>query len=194
MWFVVFISILLFNLAPAFTPPTWLVLSYLKVTLHPNSLLLALVGAVAATCGRLLLAGFASRILRRNFLKEKTVRNIDSLRAELQKRRGLTFSVFLFYAFSPLPSNQLFLAYGLTDLPPSLIAFPFFIGRFASYLFWITTASRFEQQVAADLFRQGGFWGLYFVVGQLLTLLMVYLFTKLDWHKLFTQKKIGWIK
>jgi len=37
------------------------------------------------------------------------------------------------FAFSPLPSNVLFLAYGLTTAPLHLLAIPFFIGRMVSY-------------------------------------------------------------
>ena len=50
-------------------------------------------------------------------------------------------SVFLFYALSPLPSNFLFIAYGLTGLPLLRIALPFFIGRTATYSFFILSGA-----------------------------------------------------
>ena len=32
--FIIFFLIFVFNLAPAFTPPTWAVLSYIEITYH----------------------------------------------------------------------------------------------------------------------------------------------------------------
>ncbi len=152
----IFLIILVFNLAPAFTPPTWMILSYIQITYHPYFLALALIGAIAATTGRLLLAMLADIIVRDRLLSKRSVANLDVLKEKLQERRRLTFSIFLFYAFSPLPSNQLFLAYGLTHLDLSLIALPFFIGRFISYLFWILTASTVAHTLASRVFLSGG--------------------------------------
>jgi hypothetical protein len=190
----IFLIIFLFNLAPAFTPPTWMLLSYIQITYHPNFLALAVVGAVAATLGRLLLARLADVIVRDRFLNKKTITNLNVVKEHLQSRPTLTFSIFLFYAFSPLPSNQLFLAYGLTDLSLKLIALPFFIGRFLSYLFWIVTASAVAHTLAAQALLSGGFVKTYFIIVQILTLVLVYLFTKIDWRSLFEKGKVSWLK
>ena len=53
----------------------------------------------------------------------------------------ITFGTFLGYSISPLPSNYLFIAYGLTSLPIAFVALPFFVGRLVSYGFWLKTAS-----------------------------------------------------
>jgi MFS family permease len=190
----IFLIIFAFNLAPAFTPPTWMLLSYIQVTYHPHVLMLALVGALAATAGRLLLAKLADVIVRDRFLSPRTRANLDVVKNELQKRKELTFSIFLFYAFSPLPSNQLFLAYGLTDLSLSLIALPFFIGRFVSYLFWIVTASTVANTLASTTLLSGGFLKSYFFIVQALTLVLVYVFTRIDWRTFFEKRKITWLK
>lgn len=190
----IFLVILVFNLAPAFTPPTWMILSYIQITYHPNFLALALTGAVAATVGRLLLAKLADVIVRDRFLSQRTVTNLNVIKEKLQEHKRLTFSIFLFYAFSPLPSNQLFLAYGLTDLDLSLIALPFFIGRFFSYLFWIITASTVAHTLASKVLLNGGFIKSYFLIVQTLTLVLVYVFTRIDWRILFEKRKITWLK
>lgn len=194
MYLIIFGAVFVFNLAPAFTPPTWMILSYIQITYHPNFLALALIGAVAATAGRLLLAKLAGVIVRDRFLNPRTIANLNVLKEKLSQRKRLTFSIFLFYAFSPLPSNQLFLAYGLTDLDLSLIALPFFIGRFCSYLFWIVTASAVAHTVASKLLLGGGFIKSYFVIVQILTLVLVYVFTKIDWRVLFEKHKVAWLK
>lgn len=191
---LIFLFILIFNLAPAFTPPTWMVLSYIEVTRHIHFLILALIGATAATAGRVILAKLAKIIVRDRFLGQRTIKNLDSVKAEMQKHKRLTVGIFLFYAFSPLPSNQLFLAYGLTGLELWLIAIPFFLGRFISYLFWIVVASKIAHQLAAQAFINKKFIGSYFLIIQALTLVAVYAFTKIDWKKLFAEKKIGWLR
>ncbi len=189
-----FLIILVFNLAPAFTPPTWMLLSYIQISYHPHVLALALTGALAATTGRLLLAKLAKIVVRDRFLSQRTIANLNVLKTELQKREKLTFSIFLFYAFSPLPSNQLFLAYGLTGLDLPLIALPFFIGRFTSYLFWIVTASTVAHTLASRVLLNGGFIKSYFLIVQSLTLVLVYVFTRIDWRILFEKRKITWLK
>jgi len=189
IYVLIFGIILVFNLAPAFTPPTWMILSYIQITYHPNFFALAVTGALAATIGRLILAKLAGVIVRDRFLSRQSIANLNVLKEKLQERRRLTFSIFLFYAFSPLPSNQLFLAYGLTELDLSLIAAPFFVGRFASYLFWIVTASTIAHTLASKLLLSGGFIKSYFIIAQTLTLVLVYIFTKIDWRALFEKKR-----
>ena len=98
-----------------------------------NPVFLALIGAVGATLGRLSLAKLSHFLLREKLLSETHRANIDVIKERLEKRTAFTFGVFLFYAFSPLPSNFLFIAYGLTGLPLLRVALPFFIGRAISY-------------------------------------------------------------
>lgn len=191
---LIFGFIYLFNLLPAFTPPTWMVLSYLQVVYHPHFLILAPLGALAATLGRLSLAKLAKIIVRDRFLSAKTIRNIDAIQNKLREHKRLTFSVFLIYAFGPFPSNQLFLAYGLTDMELKLIGLPFFLGRLVSYTFWIVLASEVAHRLAAKSLVQKSFFKWYFIASQLLTLAAVYIFTKIDWRKLLTEKKLGWIR
>lgn len=180
------------NVIPAFAPPTWTALSYVAIRYNHNILLLALVGAVAATTGRIVLAKLSDTIVRQKFLSEGTKQNIGEIKKQLEKNRKLTFSIFLFYAFSPLPSNHLFIAYGLTGLSLKLIAMPFFLGRIVSYSFWAYSASRVATLLASQKVGSGSFFGVYFVVTQLFTIFLVYLFTKIDWRALFRDKKLRW--
>ncbi|MBI4854834.1 MAG: hypothetical protein HY819_23800 [Acidobacteria bacterium] len=191
---IVFFLILLLNLIPAFSPPTWMVLSYVSVLYKPNWLLLTTVGAISATLGRVILAKLSHIIVRNKVLSQNTIENLDNLSTEMKKRKPLTWSIFLLYAFGPLPSNQLFIAYGLTGLSLRLIVIPFFIGRFASYAFWILTASQISNKLATESFDFKGIFTGYFILGQIVTLLLVYIFTKIDWQKLFREKKFGLIK
>jgi hypothetical protein len=127
---LLFLLVFLLNVVPAFAPPTWMVFSFVGFR-FPNhmGIALALVGALAATLGRFTLAKGSNVIVRRRLLNETAKQNVDVIREQLTQRKKLTFSIFLFYAFTPLPSNYLFIAYGLTAMELKLITIPFFIGR-----------------------------------------------------------------
>jgi membrane protein DedA with SNARE-associated domain len=192
---IIFVVIFLLNLAPAFAPPTWMAMSYLGVTqraLHPA--LLAVTGATAATLGRISLAKLSRVLIRQKLLGESARKNVDAIKDAIEGRKKWTAAVFLFYAFSPLPSNQLFLSYGMTSLPLRLIAVPFFFGRFVSYTFWAYTASTAVRRLELDLTNAEKYLGAYFVVTQILLLLLVYLFARVDWRALLVEHKWKWHK
>jgi len=75
MWgpIVLFTFVFLLNLIPAFAPPTWMVFSFIGLR-YPalNVTLLSIVGALAATSGRLLLAKFSRLIIRQRLLSENS--------------------------------------------------------------------------------------------------------------------------
>nr|KGC96963.1 putative transmembrane protein [Burkholderia pseudomallei] len=132
-----FVTILLLNLAPAFAPPTWMAMSWLGFSRPGDDpLLMALVAASAATSGRLMLAKASRSLVRGRWMSDADRRNVDVAKAWIERRRRVTAWALLAYAFSPLPSNYLFIAYGLTGLPLRLIGVPFFFGRLASYALW----------------------------------------------------------
>lgn len=150
----------------------------------------ALVGALAATSGRLLLAKFSRVIVRRHFLSESSKQNVDAIKTGLQGRRKFTFGLFLFYAFSPLPSNYLFIAYGLTNMDLNLVGIPFFVGRSVSYAFWAhssAAASRWLDIESGDIWS---YMSLYFLATQTLILFLLYMFTRIDWQRIFKHREL----
>jgi hypothetical protein len=185
-----FLLVFAFNLAPAFTPPTWMVLAYVAAVHHPARLLLAAVGAVAATCGRVLLARCSTWLVRRRLLSARTVENLQVVAEQVGRHERLTSGAMLVYALGPLPSNYVFMAYGLLGLRLSTVALPFLLGRFVSYSVSIFTASEISQRLAVRSLKTGQFFGTYFVIGQACTLLVVYLFTKIDWRSLIADRKL----
>jgi uncharacterized membrane protein YdjX (TVP38/TMEM64 family) len=183
------------NLIPAFAPPTWMALAFVGFEFpEMNPLLLALVGAVAATLGRLTLAKLSHWLLRQKLLSETHRTNIDVIKERLEKRTALTFSLFLFYAFSPLPSNFLFIAYGLTGLPLLRVTLPFFIGRAVSYTFFIVSGAAAGRRLEVDSFESAFFYASgWFIVSQVLLIGALYGFTRVDWRALFDQHKLVWL-
>ena len=192
---VVFLIVFALNLLPAFAPPTWMAMSYLGVA-HPiaSPLEWGILGAVAATLGRLSLARLARILIRHKLLSPSTIDNLEVVRQAIEGRKKLTAVAFLFFAFSPLPSNQLFISYGLTSLPLRLIAIPFFVGRLVSYTFWALTASTAAKKLEFDIADVSPYFGVYFVVLQLVLLSLIYVFAKIDWRVLFTEHKLRWHK
>jgi hypothetical protein len=192
VFLVIFLVVFVLNVIPIFAPPTWTVLSFIAIRFSSNVILLALVGAVAATLGRLLLSKLSTVLIRQKFLSQGTKENIDAVKMRLESNRKLSFTVFLFYAFSPLPSNHLFIAYGLTALKLKLIAVPFLLGRVVSYAFWAYTASNVAQMLSYESVTARSFFSYYFVASQVFGLVVVYVFTKIDWRSLLSEKKFRW--
>ena len=192
---VLFVVVFFLNVIPAFAPPTWLVFSYIGLQFPLVGVLeLAVVGALAATLGRLTLAVFSRVVIRRKFLSEASRRNVDAIRKGLEGRRKLTAGALLLYAFSPFPSNYLFIAYGLTTLDLHLIAVPFFLGRSISYSIWKVTSSALARRLSVELGESWPYLGAYFVLSQFAFLALVYLFTKVDWQVLLLEKKLRWVR
>jgi membrane protein YqaA with SNARE-associated domain len=183
------------NVIPAFVPPTWMVLSWIGFN-HPvgDPLVVALVSALAATLGRLVLARLSHVVIRQGFMSSDARDNIDAIKNRLDRHRTLTFGVMLFYAFSPFPSNYLFIAYGLTSLPLWLVAIPFFVGRWASYTFFVFTASELSHRFELEATEGQAYFGMYFVISQVLLLGLVYLLTRVDWRYVFVAKRFRWLR
>lgn len=191
---LLFSLIFALNLIPAFAPPTWMALALVGFQYHDTSAaLLAGVGAVAATFGRLTLAKLSHRILRQKLLSDAHRANIDIIKDRLEKRTTLTAGLFLFYAFSPLPSNFLFIAYGLTGLPLLRVALPFFFGRLASYGFFIVGGAAAGRRFEIDSMVSGAYALAWFIGTQFLILGALYCFARLDWKILLGQRRLAWL-
>ncbi len=191
---LLFLLVFLLNVIPAFAPPTWVVFSFLGFRFPDHmGVAFAVVGALAATLGRFTLAKGSHLIVRRHFLSEEARQNVDTIKEQLGKRKKFTFGLLLFYAFTPLPSNYLFIAYGLTTMELKLITIPFFIGRSVSYSFWTFTASTVARRITLEDTEALSYLGAYFIASQVLLLSMVCAFTRIDWRMLITEKKLRWI-
>ena len=189
---LLFLVVFVLNVIPAFAPPTWMAMSmfgFVSPDLHPW--LVAIVAATAATCGRTILALMAQRIVSSRWAHGSMQDNLVTLADVIARRRAASAIAFLAFAFSPLPSNFLFIAYGLTNAPLLLLVIPFFVGRAISY------GLAFEGGSAAfhhfgDL--GGGIWvWVYFGVTQLLMLAMLYLFAKIDWRASLGSRRLRWM-
>jgi membrane protein YqaA with SNARE-associated domain len=186
-----FAIVFVLNSLPAFAPPTWMVLSVIGLSSpDQNPWFTALVAATAATAGRLVLAKLAFLLVRQRWLSARTKENIDLVKGRLERQRAMTFGAVLVYTCSPLPSNSLFIAYGLTSLPLAPVAVAAFIGRFVTYSVWMVIAIDVAHKVVLDQGSVMAYFGGYFVVTQVFLLALVVLFTKLDWRAWFSRKRL----
>lgn len=188
-----FATVLLLNVMPAFAPPTWMVMSWIGFS-RPDADPVALAGvaACAATLGRLVLARLSCVLVRNRWMRETDRQNIDVVRVGLENRKGMTVGLMLAYAFSPFPSNYIFIAYGLTGMRLWLIGLPFFVGRWMSYLTWTHIAQIGARYLDQETEINGAYMGGYFVLSQLVFLALVYGFAKLDWREFLQTKRLRW--
>ena len=103
------------NLLPAFGPPTWAVLVFARLHWHLNPIALVLIGALAATSGRYLLARGARHFKGR--MPQRMKSNSEDAQTLIERKKVGAIALFAIFVVSPLPSAQLFLAAGLLDMP-----------------------------------------------------------------------------
>ena len=173
------------NTAPLLMPPTWIVLSSfyaLDPTLDPISL--ALVGATGATIGRFFLKSLSKYF--RGIVGKEQKSNLDAIGEFLNKRKfGYILTSFLFAA-TPLPSNMLFVAYGMMRAKSIGLYVGFWIGRVLSYYIMITI-SKVVLTPFLTLFADR-YIGI--LVADVLGIGVVILFTCIDWKILLLERKI----
>lgn len=168
------------NLLPAFGPPTWAVLVFVRFRwpdIPPAALIAA--GAGAATAGRMVLAVAARKLGGRLSAERRS--SLEALGRTLAKSKAGIVATLAMFVFSPLPSAQLFMAAGLADIPLLPLAGAFLIGRSVSYTIYVTAATAAEETVHRMV--QEGFTSPSAIALQLASLAAVVLMIKVDWIK-----------
>ncbi len=149
-----FLAVLIFgmNVIPAFMPPTWVILAFFYIRLHLSLMPVVVIGATAATAGRIILSLIARNHFRQ-FLSKKTKENYDTIGKVFHAHRHISLPLLFMYAFFPLPSNQVYIIAGLANIDIRIIAASFFVGRLLSYTFWVTTAHHIGRRLV-DIFSR----------------------------------------
>jgi membrane protein YqaA with SNARE-associated domain len=185
----IFLLLIGINAAPILMPPTWIVLSsFFALDSSLDPLLLALVGATGATIGRFFLKRISSFF--RRFVGKEQESNLDTIGNFLNKKKfGYTLTSFLFAA-TPLPSNMLFVAYGMMRAKSIGLYIGFWCGRLVSYYIMITISHAvltpflqlFEDRligiIAADIVGIGS----------------VVFFTCINWQALLLERKLRFVR
>ena len=188
-YFGIFLILIGVNASPILMPPSWIVLtSFYLLDPTLNIVLLAVVGATGATIGRFFLKRISG--LFRKFVGEEQKTNLDIIGSYLNKKKhGYLIASFLFGA-TPLPSNILFITYGLMRAKSTGIYVGFWFGRTISYILMIYFGNAvltpflemFEDRLTGILLIDGIGIGL------------IILFACINWTVLLTQRKIKFVK
>jgi membrane protein DedA with SNARE-associated domain len=188
-YFGIFLLLIGINAAPILMPPTWIVLSsFFALDSSLDPLLLALVGATGATIGRLILKNLSGFF--RRFVGKEQKSNLDAIGNFLNRKKfGYVLTSFLFAA-TPLPSNMLFVAYGMMKAKSIGLYFGFWLGRVLSYYIMITVSSvvlapfleLFEDKIIGILLAD--------VVG----IGVVVVFTCINWQTLLLERKLRFVR
>jgi len=188
-YFGIFLVLIGINASPILMPPSWIVLtSFYLLDPTLNVVILAIVGATGATFGRFILKRIST--LFRKFVAEEQKSNLDVIGNYLnQKKYGYVIASFLFGA-TPLPSNMLFIAYGLMRAKSLGIYIGFWFGRTISYIVMIYFGNAvltpfleiFEDRLTGILLIDGAGIGL------------IILFASINWTLLITKRKLKFVK
>jgi len=188
-YFGIFLLLIGINAAPILMPPTWIVLSsFFALDSSLDPLLLALVGATGATIGRLILKNLSGFF--RRFVGKEQKSNLDAIGNFLNhKKFGYVLTSFLFAA-TPLPSNMLFVAYGMMKAKSIGLYFGFWLGRVLSYYIMITISSviltpfleLFEDKIIGIL------------VADVVGIGVVVVFTCINWQTLLLERKLRFVR
>jgi membrane protein YqaA with SNARE-associated domain len=185
----IFLLLIGINAAPILMPPTWIVLSsFFALDSSLDPLLLALVGATGATIGRLILKNLSGFF--RRFVGKEQKSNLDAIGNFLNRKKfGYVLTSFLFAA-TPLPSNMLFVAYGMMRAKSIGLYFGFWLGRVLSYYIMITISSviltpfleLFEDKIIGIL------------VADVVGIGVVVIFTCINWQILLLERKLQFVR
>jgi len=188
-YFGIFLLLIGINAAPILMPPTWIVLSsFFALDSSLDPLLLALVGATGATVGRLILKNLSGFF--RRFVGKEQKSNLDAVGNFLNRKKfGYVLTSFLFAA-TPLPSNMLFVAYGMMRAKSIGLYFGFWLGRLLSYYIMITISSvvltpfleLFEDKIIGIL------------VADIVGIGVVVIFTCINWQTLLLERKLQFVR
>jgi membrane protein YqaA with SNARE-associated domain len=184
---LMFLIVLGVNLLPAFGPPTWTLLVFGRLSWGLNPVALVILGAIAAASGRYLLALGSRRF--RGHLSEKRRENLTAASEALLQRKGSVWATLAFFAISPLPSAQLFVAAGLLEMALIPLTLAFLAGRLVSYSLYLAAASVAERQfgdVVGRIF--GSPWS---IAIQVILVAMVAVLPFIDWKRVVGRSTKG---
>jgi membrane protein YqaA with SNARE-associated domain len=137
-WLLVAPVTILVNAIPVFAPPTWVVMAYFHVARGLLVWPLAAVGAVTAAAGRGLLA-LGIRAGGERVVPATWRANTRALAAVIRARKMWSLPTLALFLLSPVPSG-LFIAAGIGRAPLRPILACFAVGRFVSFVIWVSAA------------------------------------------------------
>ncbi|MFB5637024.1 MAG: hypothetical protein ACE5RF_01310 [Nitrosarchaeum sp.] len=188
-YFGAFLVLLGINAVPILMPPSWIILS----TFHAfdpglNLIVLSVVGATGSTIGRFILKNISSYF--RKFVGPEQKSNLDIIGDFLNRKKyGYVLVSFLFAA-TPLPTNMLFITYGLMKAKSIGLYVGFWFGRALSY-YVMLSISEVVLTPFLQIFEER-YIGILLIDG--IGIGSVIFFASINWALLITQRKLKFVK
>lgn len=185
----VFFIIFVISVIPILTPPTWIVIvSAYSLNDQLNPILLSMIGASAAIAGRLILLQLST--VGRKAINDHRKNSLDRFRKYLEKKRYGYLIGTLLFALLPLPSNMLFISYGLMKAKSIGIVVGFWLGRFLAYVIMINLSQYFFNSFK-DILNADTLSLIFIdIAGIIMTLFMLLI----DWNTLLSDHKLVFIR
>ena len=192
-WFLcALVLVFLINLSPGFMPSTWMVLAFFYIKFDLPLIPLALSGAIVSGFGRLWLAK-GSGWVTRTFFKRKED-ELRTLGGYLDSRNGLVGGFVFAYSLLPLPTNNLFLAAGMTRINLLWVLAGFWAARLPADLFWIWTTNATFSNLQDVFGKSANLWAIGLQAGALLSVVLLYFLPWGKWLKRYLEDHRGGTK
>ena len=180
----IFFLLIAVNAAPLLIPPTWIILSsFYAIDPLLDPLILSLIGATGATIGRFFLKSVSG--IFRKFVGKEQKTNLDAIGNFLNLKKFCYIITSFVFAATPLPSNMLFVTYGLLRAKSFGLYIGFRMGRVVSYYIMITI-STVVLTPFIELFEER-YIGI--LIADALGIGSVIFFTCINWNLLLTKRK-----
>jgi len=188
-YFGIFLVLIGVNASPILMPPTWIILSsFYAFDPSLNLINLSVVGATGATIGRFVLKKISSYF--RKFVGPEQQSNLDIIGDYLNRKKyGYVLASFLFGA-TPLPSNMLFITYGLMKSKSLGLYVGFWFGRVLSYYAMLSISSIVLTPLL-EIFEER-YVGILLL--DVISIGSVIFFTSINWAHLITYKKLKFVR
>lgn len=185
----IFLILIGVNASPILMPPTWIILSsFYALDPSLNLITLSIIGASGATIGRFILKNISSYF--RRFVGSEQQSNLDVIGDFLNRKKyGYLIASFLFGA-TPLPSNILFITYGLMRAKSFGLYVGFWFGRALSY-YVMLSISNFVLTPLLEIFEER-YIGILLLDG--LSIGSIIFFMSINWAHLITYKKLKFVR
>lgn len=191
IYIIASIVIVLLNVVPAFMPPTWTVISFLYITYDIHLGLMSVIGALSSSIGRFLLARI-SRVSVPKLFDDGVVSNMQFLGSKINGGRIRLFVIAFIWAISPIGSNPLFIAIGMTGARIRYILLGFFLGRCLSY-FTLAYTSKIIVDGLRDILLEGILdWRKVMINALSFVVIIAYLL--FDWQTFLVNGKVRFYK
>ena len=147
-----------------------------------------MIGASAAIAGRLILLQLST--VGRKAINDHRKNSLDRFRKYLEKKRYGYLIGTLLFALLPLPSNMLFISYGLMKAKSIGIVVGFWLGRFLAYVIMINLSQYFFNSFK-DILNADTLSLIFIdIAGIIMTLFMLLI----DWNTLLSDHKLVFIR